>query len=317
MADSTNRDNLRDTLDGLKPKNKEPVSKRVLDSWVNKIENTLDGERGGRLAWLVATTVVAAVLQRAVDIDGQSRFLIKGGTMLQHRLGSTSRPTKDLDGMVRGDIDSFLAALDTTLREQWGPLSLKRGEVEAIETPTKIIKPRSFDISISLKGDIWRRIKVEISPEEGSAGQEIAAIKPPSLAGLGLPTPEELTSLAMRFQIAQKVHAATDPHDPPDYVNNRPRDVVDLILIHELISDDGELSNIEIKDAIFDIFAARAAEAKVLGRKVRTWPARVVAWPHWGEDYQSAADAADLTLSLDEAVAEVNEWLDKIDSVHI
>jgi hypothetical protein len=217
---------------------------------------------------------------------------------------------------VRGDIDDFLNALDQALQEQWGPLAFRRGEVEIIETPTKIIKPRAFDISILLKGDVWRRIKVEISPEEGSAGQEVDAIRPPSLAGLGLPTPDELTALAMRFQIAQKVHAATDLHAPPDYVNNRPRDVVDLILIHEFIGDDRELSDADIKGAILDIFAARAAEAEALGRNVRTWPARVVAWLHWGDDYKAAAGAAGLKLSLDEAVAEVNGWLDRIDAAN-
>jgi hypothetical protein len=36
----------------------------------------------------------------------------------------------------------------------------------------------------------------------------------PSLADFGLPTPDHLTGLAMRYQIAQKAHAASDPHEP-------------------------------------------------------------------------------------------------------
>jgi hypothetical protein len=35
----------------------------------------------------------------------------------------------------------------------------------------------------------------------------------------------------MRYQIAQKVHASTDPHNPPEFVNDRARDVVDLLLL--------------------------------------------------------------------------------------
>ena len=38
-----------------------------------------------------------------------------------------------------------------------------------------------------------------------------------------------LAGIAMSYQIAQKVHACTDPHDPPAFVNNRARDVVDLV----------------------------------------------------------------------------------------
>jgi hypothetical protein len=314
MSSLANCDNLRDTLESLKPKTKEPVNKRVLDSWVNQVENTMSDERGGRLAWLVASTVVAAVLQRAVDIDGRSRFLIKGGTMLQHRLGSTARATKDLDGMVRGDINNFLDALDQVLKEQWGPFLLRRGEVEVIKTPSKIVKPRAFEVSIMLKGDTWRKVKVEVSPEEGGAGKEIETVTPPSFAGLGLPTPDSLTALAMRYQIAQKVHAATEPHKPPTYVNNRPRDVVDLILICGLIRDTGEPTNGQIKGAILDIFTARATEAEILGRSIRTWPARIVAWPHWSDDYRTAADAAGIVLGLNEAVASVNEWLDAVDA---
>ncbi|MEA2497123.1 MAG: hypothetical protein QOJ29_5034, partial [Thermoleophilaceae bacterium] len=78
---------------------------------------------------------VVAALQRAIDEEGRPRFLLKGGTYLQHRLSWSGRPTKDIDGMVRGDIDEFLAALDDALRLPWGPLALTRDAIEVINTP--------------------------------------------------------------------------------------------------------------------------------------------------------------------------------------
>ena len=123
--------------------------------------------------------------------------------------------------------------------------------------------------------------------------------------------------MAMSYQIAQKVHAATNPHDPPAFRNERPRDVVDLILIKRFIVEVGSPSLADIAVAIQDIFASRAEEARSLGRSVRTWPARLIAYPHWRGDFELAAQSACLELSLDDAVREVNCWLDEIDNMGI
>ena len=98
--------------------------------------------------------------------------MLKGGTLLQHRLGLESRATKDLDGIVRGDIDDFLAGLDARMGEDWGPISFSRSEVETIDVPVKSVKPRSFKLSLSLRGKVWRNVKVEISPDEGMTGSK-------------------------------------------------------------------------------------------------------------------------------------------------
>jgi predicted nucleotidyltransferase component of viral defense system len=98
------------------------VSASVLSKWVANAESSLGTERAGRLGWLVATTVVSAILQQVVDNDGRSRFLLKGGTMLQYRLGPVARATKDLDGIVRGDLDEFVGQMDERLGTQWGPI---------------------------------------------------------------------------------------------------------------------------------------------------------------------------------------------------
>nr|WP_052367172.1 nucleotidyl transferase AbiEii/AbiGii toxin family protein [Paraoerskovia marina] len=106
------------TLADLKPKAKPPASASILAQWVTHAEKALDvPAAGGRMGWLVASTVVIAALQRASD-GGTPRFLLKGGTYLQHRLGNTARATSDLDGLVRGDIDDFIIALDDAFAEQ-------------------------------------------------------------------------------------------------------------------------------------------------------------------------------------------------------
>lgn len=96
-------------LKTLKPKTKEPVSTKVLNAWIAQAERQLGDEaKGGRLGWLIASSVAIAAVQRAIDADGRQLFLLKGGTLLQHRLPATARATKDVDGLIRGEIDEFL-----------------------------------------------------------------------------------------------------------------------------------------------------------------------------------------------------------------
>lgn len=312
-AEESARFDLTGKLAELKPKSKEPRSVRVLDSWISHAENELNIGQGGRLAWLIASTVVSAKLQQVIDDAGVSRFSLKGGTLLQHRLGLCARATKDLDGIVTGDIEDFLAALDADLVQPWGPIVFARTDAEIIRVPSRVVKPRRFEMILTLRGDVWRRIKVEISPDEGKAGSSQERVAPPELSGFGLPTPDYLVGLALSYQIAQKIHAATEPHDPPVFRNERPRDVVDLVLLKDLAERTGFPCVSDMYAAICDTFSSRGREAEELGRPIRVWPARITAHPHWRVDFAAAAGSAWLDMSLEEAVDVVNAWLVEID----
>ncbi len=306
--------NLSTALGSLPVKQKLPHSSRVLDTWIIQAENKLGSTRG-RLGWLVASTVVAAALQQAVDKQGQPLFLLKGGTLLQHRLPG-SRATTDLDGLARGDIENFLAVLDEVLQRPWGPLTLRREAVEVINVPNRIIKPRRFDVVLQLSGVTWRRIQVEVSPDEGGAGQIWEDIAAPVLGVVGLPSPDHLVGLSMQYQIAQKLHAGSDPHEPPDHINERARDLVDLILLKNLCESSASPTLLDLRQAGTDIFNARAAEAEKLGLTPRLWPPVFVAYPHWPGDYAKAALSAGIAIPLEEAVAIINEWIKKIDEAN-
>lgn len=314
MSDDRIGSRLAAMLHALKPKAKQPASVTVLNNWIAQAEGKLGPEaKGGRLGWLVASSVAIACVQRAIDAEGRQLFLLKGGTLLQHRLHATARTTKDVDGLVRGDLDAFLLALEDALAQPWGPLTLRRGEVEVVNVPTRIIKPRRFDVIIEFRGVTWRRIQFEVSPDEAGIGQDFEAIDPPPLSGFGLPDPDTLVGIAMRFQIAQKIHAVSDPHEPPDSVNDRARDVVDLLLLRDLAAATGSPKLAEIHSAGAAVFQARADDAHQLGLPARTWPPTVTGHGHWGNDYKRAAASASIELSLDAAVAEINAWIAEVD----
>ncbi|HET7069311.1 MAG TPA: nucleotidyl transferase AbiEii/AbiGii toxin family protein [Nocardioides sp.] len=316
MSDEHLGSRLAALLRTLKPKTKEPVSAKVLNTWIAQAEGKLGDEaKGGRLGWLIASSVAIAAVQRAIDAAGRHLFLLKGGTLLQHRLPATARTTKDVDGLIRGDLDQFIFALDEALDEPWGPLTLRRGEVEVVNVPTKIIKPRRFDIILDMRGVTWRRIQFEVSPDEAGISEEHETIEPPPLAGFGLPDPDALVGIAMRFQIAQKLHAVSDPHEPPDSINDRARDVVDLLLLRDLAASTGSPELAEIRQAAMAVFAARIDEAAQLGLATRAWPPTLLAHPHWTGDFARAAASGGVGLSLDAAVAEVNAWINEIELV--
>ncbi|MDR2114249.1 MAG: nucleotidyl transferase AbiEii/AbiGii toxin family protein, partial [Bifidobacteriaceae bacterium] len=161
--------NLSRALKSLKPKDKVPRSSRILDVWIVQAERNLNSD-GGRLGWLIASTVVTAVLQQTLDGSNEPTFLLKGGSLLQHKFRAPTRTTTDVDGLVRGDIETFLAGLDVLLGKPWGPFEFQRGPIEVIEVPFKVIKPRRFQLFIRLNGQTWRKVQVELSPDEGAAG---------------------------------------------------------------------------------------------------------------------------------------------------
>lgn len=214
--------------------------------------------------------------------------------------------------MIRGDMDAFLTVLEDVLNEPWGPLMLRRGEVQVIDVPNKLVKPRRFDVFLELRGVTWRRVQFEVSPDEAGIGEEQERVEPPPLNRFGLPDPELLVGIAMRFQIAQKLHAVSDPHQPPHLLNDRPRDVVDLLLLRDLIATTGSPALEDVRDAAVAVVEARGAEATQLGVPARSWPPTIRAYDHWINDYSKAVTSADVELSLDNAIEVLNSWIAEI-----
>lgn len=307
------------TIGGLEalPPHEPPKTTGALNQFLN-IAATKTGQNAERLSWLSASVIVMAVLQRARGADGEALFLIKGGAYLEHRLSVGARATKDVDTLFRGAVTGFMGALDHAIAEPWGPFEIARTEVEVIENAKTTAKPRRFYLQLKIRGQVFRRIKVEVSFGEGSVGKEVETFRAPNLLALGLETPDEIAGITMAYQIAQKLHASSDPDVPNPmgesrpYFNDRVRDLVDLMLLRDAYFPDGsDLGPVKI--AAVDVFNARSEEATKLGLADRTWPPTMQAWALWPEGWQRPADQAGVTVSLEEALASVNAWIIAID----
>ena len=294
-------------LDQLEPRDKPPATVRAIDTWIQQAESQA-GIGARRLGWMVASGVVIAALQRVLFKDDLPRFLIKGGTYLELRLGLRTRATRDLDALFRGTFDEFLDALDEALAEPFDGITFRRTEPEKIQVPGRSIKPRRFDVVLQIRGRTWRRISLEVSPDEGRAGVGVDVFRPPSLAHFGLKTPMTTAGLVMDYQVAQKLHACTDPHTP-EHPNDRVRDVVDLLLIKSACYTDPTPPP-SLGEACRDVFSNRAREAALTGEVTpRAWPPVVIAHPHWQPDFRGHADELGLLVTLDHAVSQLNDWI--------
>ncbi len=169
-----------------------------------------------------------------------------------------------------------------------------------------------FSVKVRVGTTTSRRVQLEVASDEGGVGDSSEVVIPPSLPGFGLPSPGTLATLALRFQIAQKVHACTDPHDPPASINDRPREAVDLFLLRDLVRTEGGPTLFELRVAAEAIFPARAADARALGRTERTRPCVLVAHEHWRADFAAARSDAYVNITLEEGVVAVNSWVHQI-----
>lgn len=242
-------------LSQLPDRGKEPNSKRTLDTWIQQAQ-AKTGVGAGRLSWMIASSVVIAVLQRITDDTDRPRFLLKGGTYLELRLGLAARSTSDVDGLFRGQFAELMPSIDAALADPWGPLTFERTAPEPIERAARIVKPLRFAIKVKLRGVVWRSVDVEVAPDEGQASVGDETLSAPNLRHFGLPSPETIVGIAMDYQVAQKLHACTDPHQPPHAINDRVRDIVDLLLIRDAFYDEADLARLAA--VCRSLFASRA-----------------------------------------------------------
>jgi hypothetical protein len=288
----------------------QPTAK-LLERWVRDAEGITKGTRK-RIGWMVASTVAIAALQRSLAPDQQPLFLVKGGVYLELCFGMKARATKDIDTLFRGSAAQFERGLDEVLAEPWGPIAFERTALERVTKAPRVVKPYRFAVLLTLRGKTWRRVQVEVSFPEGQVGSATTPVPAPGIGFFGLKTPDEIVGIAMDYQIAQKAHAATDPDAPPDIINDRVRDIIDLVLIREILYADDPTPP-ALRAACLDVFAARAEEARSIGTVPRHWPPVFVANAAWNEAYPDLAKSVDMPYRLSEAMAIVQTWIDAID----
>ena len=266
-----------------------------------------------RARLMLCTLIVSQMLPDAVAV--------KGGMGVKLRLGERgTRATADLDVSTRERGEVFEKKFRARLGQGWGVVPASKGALgKNPDAPDRVaftatLKPgrlhdpglarpqyvmHPYRVTLSFLGREWAGLDVEVSDPEiephahtrREVDGELIAMS--TYFGFGQLQPVELIDL--EYQIAQKIHAVTDP----DYV--RAHDLVDLQLLW---------------DAAPDLLAAREFCVRTFGfRRAQAWPPLPLRpMDDWGIAYGEARQETEVDGSTPVRVdiASAREWLEQV-----
>lgn len=253
------------------------------------------GSTSGRLQALIASVVLSQMLPDSA---------VKGGTGLKLRFGDRlTRATPDLDTAFRGDLDVFEVELKANLDAGWGPFS---GKVKRVDPHIPgsghvayIMQP--FRVSLTYQGKAFAGVDVEVGFDELEATtrdaveEEMSAEICALFVSLGLDIPRPVRVLPLHHQIAQKLHACTEPG------SDRAHDLVDL--------------QIMAPRADRDLVAITATRLFNFRRQQEWVSAAVTAGDGWETKYSAAADGLHVLADVTSAAAWANGYIEELRSL--
>ena len=274
------------------PKDRTPANRVALERWITQKADE-EGIAAARLRRALSFMVLSAVLARFADEEGAPLFLLKGGVAMELRVGARARASKDFDTAFRDDMSRLEDVLAAASVHEHGIFRLTAGAASPIG-PTGAVR---IPVRIALAHYDWATVDLEVSPAEGgsqaAAGIEYAA-PAPALSVFGLPDGPRVPLFPLPYQVAQKLHACTEMREDRD--NDRFRDLIDLLLLEEVLTD-------------ADLPAVRLACEEVFRLRDRhAWPPEVRIYPLWTEGYRN------LALGMDFPVLEVSDAKVRVDA---
>jgi len=281
----------------LPVKDRPPFNVNVLERWLGEAAGQT-GVVAGRLRRWLGFMVVAAMLDRARHAaDGEPLFLVKGGVAMELRIDTGARATKDLDTAFREGIEVVADHLDPALRTGHGDFTATRTELE----PVKGTGAVRCGIKLAYRGRPLITVQMEVAAVEGGMGHEIDRVPAKSLRHVGLTGPDTVPCVAVRWQIAQKLHACTEVFEAGE--NHRFRDLIDLQLLAGLVADD-EWG--KVRSACLEVFTGRVKHA---------WPPDVTVHESWSAGYRALAEETRFPLvEVGDAANAVRRLIARIDA---
>ncbi len=208
------------------------------------------GTTAARLRRLVGFAVLCETLSEAVARGVIPVFFVKGGVAIELRLGLLARATRDLDIGLCAPPNQLLPLFDSALDVGFGDFRLRRrGEARPLDNGALVL-----EIAVEYLGRPWATVDVDLA--SATLDWETDSVSPIAIAELGLESPRSVPCLATPAQIAQKIHALTEP-EPRGRPNPRARDVLDVLLLAQRL----EIDSTAVQAACERVFAERGSHA--------------------------------------------------------
>ncbi len=256
----------------------------------------------GRLRRRVGVLAVAAMLDTCRDATGEHVFQVKGGSALELRFGAQARTSKDLDALYRGVLADAPDIIAAALTAGWSGFAGRVTRTDTIRTGQPV-EPLRITTKLSYRGRPYLELPIELSPPEGGSALWPEAVQVRPLTEIGLPTPEPVPCMSLRYQIAQKLHACTESF-ADGRPNARAHDIADLLIIDDLAG--AKLNLAEVRAACVEVFSLRGTHA---------WPPAVVAPELWTGLWRRIVEEDDFPITdLGEAMSRVRVFIDRIDA---
>jgi hypothetical protein len=224
----------------------------------------------------VGASAFLQVLSIAVQERALAPFLVKGGFALELRFLGKARASQDIDMVLQLPMASIVQAVELALRDrEWDGFrfTFKRAAREREHV-------MQVQIQAAYLGGPWCSLTVELGtgPQENPEMVDAFSLEP-----FGLRTPDAVPCLNRFMQIAQKLHAVTEPTER----NARFRDLVDIVLIDTLLEQDDD----RLLASIEETFQARGTHR---------WPTPVVIRPEWRQPLTQMLEEMRIALTVDE-----------------
>ena len=216
-----------------------------------------------------------------------------------------TRYTRDLDAARSVDASEYLSLLSSKLSSGWNGFS---GRLVAVAPPHPKDVPVAYlmvpyDVKLDYCGKPWQTVRLEIGHDEIGDADDFEEMLPEELCNaferLGFPRPSPLRVMKLPHQIAQKLHAVSEPG------SERAHDLIDL----QLMLSRSALDFASVKRTCTRLFAYR---------KRHSWPPKVVAGANWNVAYLAALETirerTEIADNVDEAIVWTNDLIARIDA---
>ena len=274
----------------------------------------------GRLREYVLLSAAAAMLQRVRGEDGVPLFVVKGGLIWQVLLGNQSRPTHDLDGRLSCGVEDFVARAQESLAEPWGYLNARIEDVQIFRGRTVPHSLFHFDVVISADGEDIATVPCEGTYCEPDFMLEYRTYPAAAIDAVGLPAPEMLWGIKLARGICSKLLNTAEPYAPVDdpafagYVRPRrkAKHLADAVLLSRLCEAGEYCTYDELRIELGKRVAFENHMRSMHGYPLFDRPLHVLPYEGWPVEYLVTAIQSGLSLSYDDAVAEIEALFKKL-----
>jgi len=246
------------------------------------------------------TTEIRSIMANAIIGQMLPEGVVKGGTSLKLRYGNIcTRVTTDLDMACKNGIPAFADELSRRLSAGWGDFTgvvIKREPANPHGIPPEyVMKP--YAVKLLYKGQSWCTVDLELGFNEiGDADESDFGISEDVteiFSALCLPPPNPIPLMKLEYQVAQKLHGATEPS------SRRAHDLIDLQLI--------------LAKSTIDLAKTNAICQRLFAfRRMQTWPPIVVKGRDWDSIYNEEKGNTPVLPTVDEAIVWANDLIQRI-----